>query len=156
MVSDEYLSSMMKGKGLTLSVAESCTGGMISSKITAIPGASEFFLGSVVSYSYASKTSLFKVRRETIAEHGAVSAETAEEMAAGVADLFRSDVSAAVTGIAGPSGGSEEKPVGLVFISVRYKNRVRTTRNMFEGSRAEIRAAASDAVISEIIKAVDG
>ena len=155
MVSEERLSSLMKGRGLTLSLAESCTGGMISSRITDIPGSSAFFLGSVVSYAYASKMSLLKVRPETLERCGAVSAEAAEEMSAGAADAFRSDVSAAVTGIAGPSGGSKDKPVGLVFISVRYGNKVTTTRNVFKGSREEIRAAASDAVIAAIMKAVE-
>jgi len=151
----ERLSALLKEKKLTLSVAESCTGGMISSKITDIPGSSEFFAGSAVTYSDASKTTILKVRKETIKEHGAVSAETAEEMSAGARDVFRSDVSAAVTGIAGPSGGSEKKPLGLVFISIRYGNKLKTTENIFKGSRAEIRNAASDAVMSEIIRVVE-
>jgi len=151
----ERLSALLKEKKLTLSVAESCTGGMISSRITDIPGSSEFFVGSAVTYSDTSKTTVLNVCKETIKKHGAVSAEAAEEMSAGAMEVFHSDVSAAVTGIAGPSGGSDTKPVGLVFISVRYGNKLRTTKNIFKGSRTEIRSAASDAVMSEIIRMVE-
>jgi len=150
----ERLSSLLKRKKLTLSIAESCTGGMISSRITDIPGSSEFFIGSAVTYSDTSKMKILNVREKTIKEHGAVSAETADEMSAGAAEVFHSDVSASVTGFAGPSGGSDMNPVGLVFISVRYGNILRTTENLFKGSRIDIKNAASDAVISEIIRAV--
>jgi PncC family amidohydrolase len=147
----EYLAHSLRKKGLTLSVAESCTGGLISSRITDIPGSSEFFLGAAVTYSDTSKTAVLNVDADIVKEYGAVSAETADLMSAGAAATFASDISAAVTGIAGPSGGSETKPVGLVFISVRRGDRVRTTRNIFKGTRAEIRSAASDAVMSMII-----
>ena len=151
----ERLSSLLKRKKLTLAVAESCTGGIIASKITDVPGSSEFFVGSAVTYSNESKIKILIVKKETITQHGAVSAETAEEMSAGAMNMFRSDLSVAVTGIAGPSGGSADKPVGLVFISVRYGNKLRTIKNIFKGSRTEIRDAASDTAIREIIRMVE-
>lgn len=108
---------LLKARGLTLATAESCTGGLIAHLVTQVAGSSEYFLGSVVSYSNEVKTRALKVPPEIIAQHGAVSRETASSMLKGVLELTGADVGIAVTGIAGPSGGSAEKPVGTVWIA---------------------------------------
>ncbi|MCB1108565.1 MAG: CinA family protein [Chlamydiia bacterium] len=105
----------------TLAFAESCTGGALSARMTALPDASTYFCGSVVSYSNAVKQNLLNVSEATLAQHGAVSRETAEEMLSGVFKHFDSDYAMAVTGIAGPSGGTPEKPVGTVWIAIGKK-----------------------------------
>lgn len=105
-------------KGLKISTAESCTGGYLSSRITDVPGSSSCYMGGVVTYSNESKESLLGVRKETLALHGAVSRETAIEMATGCMGLFDADLSVSLTGIAGPTGGTKEKSVGRLFIAV--------------------------------------
>ena len=109
--------------GVTLSTAESCTGGMIAERITSIPGASGIFAGGVVSYSEDVKVNVLGVKRETLDKHTVYSAETASEMSRGVMDLMKTEAAIAVTGLAGPSGGTAERPVGTVLVSVRHKNR---------------------------------
>ncbi|MCE9501952.1 MAG: nicotinamide-nucleotide amidohydrolase family protein [Leptospira sp.] len=114
--------SLLTGSKLTLATAESCTGGLIAKIITDTPGSSEYFLGSIVSYHNDIKANLLDVSKETLAEHGAVSMETAKEMAEGLEKKMNSDYSISVTGIAGPGGGSREKKQGLVFIGIKKKN----------------------------------
>ena len=114
--------------GATLAVAESCTGGMIAQQITAIPGVSSCFLGGVVSYANAAKVGLLGVPAELIESHGAVSGEVAEAMARGVRERFGADVGVSVTGIAGPSGGTPEKPVGLVYLGLATADAVESRR----------------------------
>src|SRR3990172_9321642 len=118
---DEELESvvgrLLASKGLTIACAESCTGGSVSRKITSVPGSSRYFLGGVVAYSDALKESLLGVPRTTLAAHGAVSKETALAMASGIRAAAGADIGVSTTGIAGPSGGTPEKPVGLVWIA---------------------------------------
>lgn len=123
----------------TMCCAESCTGGLISAAMTDMAGSSEFFLGSAVTYSNEAKMKLLGVREQTLADHGAVSEETASEMALGAAALFGADYSVAVTGIAGPGGETPTKPVGLVYIAVSDGSRVVVTKNNFEGGRQQVR-----------------
>ncbi|MEQ8167287.1 MAG: competence/damage-inducible protein A [Candidatus Eremiobacterota bacterium] len=130
-------------KRLTLSVAESCTGGLISHKLTNVPGISEYFLESVVSYSNNAKIDLLKVPEELIKKHGAVSKKVAEAMAAGVKSLSRSDYAISVTGIAGPAGGTYEKPVGLVYIALTGPSGTEVQKFQFTGSREEIKERAA-------------
>lgn len=108
--------------GLRFAVAESCTGGQIAATATAVPGASSWFEGGFVTYSNESKKSLLGVKEKTLRAHGAVSAEVATEMVAGVLANTQADYAAAVTGIAGPGGGTAEKPVGLVYVAVQKRN----------------------------------
>ena len=118
-------------KHRTMCCAESCTGGLIGAAMTDLPGSSEYFLGSAVTYSNEAKMRLLGVREQTLIDHGAVSEETAREMALGAAALFGADYSVAVTGIAGPGGATDTKPVGLVYIAVSDGSRVVVTKNNF-------------------------
>lgn len=133
------LLDLLGSKGMTLACAESCTGGMIGAAITGIPGASSVFLGSAVTYSNDAKERILGVMHETLLDHGAVSAETAGEMVRGAMRIYGSDAAIAVTGIAGPGGATESKPVGLVFIAVADGPRVVVSRNIFEGDRETVR-----------------
>jgi PncC family amidohydrolase len=114
----EMLLELAKGKGITFSTVESCTGGYIASRITDVPGASESFLGGVVVYSNRLKIDLAGVREKTLSDHGAVSRECAVELASGFRKRSGADATVSVTGIAGPTGGSREKPVGTVYIGI--------------------------------------
>lgn len=140
-------------KGITISTAESCTGGHISNIITDIPGASDVFLGGVVAYSNEIKISTLWVDEGTLLEHGAVSRETAEEMSRGIRDRTGSDIGLSVTGIAGPTGGTKEKPVGTVYISIQMKD----GNNITEGflledlSRREFKEEVSERVLGMLL-----
>ena len=114
----ETIGQLLCARGQRLATAESCTGGLVGHLITNIPGSSDYFWGSAVTYSNEAKMRVLGVRAETLTAHGAVSAETAQEMAQGARRLFSVEVAASVTGIAGPGGGSEAKPVGTVFIGL--------------------------------------
>ena len=136
----EKLISAFKAKKMTFGTAESCTGGLIAKTVTDIPGASEVFYGGVVSYDNSVKSGVLGVRSETLASVGAVSEETARQMALGAKTILGVDVSVAVTGIAGPGGGTAEKPVGLVYIAACDRSGgVICERCLFDGSRDEIR-----------------
>lgn len=125
------LGRILKEKKATVCSAESCTGGRIAHLITSVPGSSQYYKGSVVAYDNSIKISLLKVRPETIAQHGAVSPETSAEMARGALRLFGCDYAVATTGIAGPEGGSSEKPAGLVWITVASPTRTVTEKFVF-------------------------
>ncbi len=131
--------SLCLEKNLTFGTAESCTGGLIAASITDISGASAAFFGGVVSYDNSVKQGLLGVKTETLDRFGAVSKETAEEMAKGALRALGVDLSVAVTGIAGPGGGTPKKPVGLVYIAVASKNGVTVTENHFSGDREAVR-----------------
>lgn len=139
--------------GITISTAESCTGGYISSLITDVPGASECFLGGIVAYSNEVKISTLWVNEETLLEHGSVSKATANEMSRGIRDRTGSDIGLAVTGIAGPTGGTEEKPVGTVFISVQMKDGKNITEGFFlEGlTRVEFKEEVAERALGMLL-----
>ena len=128
-----------------LGVAESCTGGMLAERITNIPGASDTFIGGVVAYADVIKTAALKVPLETLEAHGAVSEETVCAMAEGAQRLFSADCTIAVTGIAGPGGGTPEKPVGTVWLAARVHTTTRAVKRVLPGDRYEIRARAAQA-----------
>lgn len=121
----------LREKGLTVAVAESCTGGLLGDRFTNVPGSSDYFLGAVVSYSNEAKMNLLGVQNDTLMEHGAVSEETASEMAQGVRHILQADIGISITGISGPDGGTPEKPVGLTFIAIDYSGDVNVKRLMF-------------------------
>ena len=138
----EEVASLLNKKKLLLSTAESCTGGMIASKITDISGSSSFFKGGTVVYSNELKINLLYVKPSTLDKFGAVSKECAEEMVRGLCNNLKTETGIAVTGIAGPDGGTEEKPVGLVYIAVKVLNEVLVKKIIFSGNRDIIRIRA--------------
>ena len=140
---EEIVLALCRARGLTLATAESSTGGMIASRLTSVPGASEVFVGSVVAYANRVKETELNVAPEMLARQGAVSAETAAAMAAGVRSRLQADVAIAVTGIAGPGGGTPEKPVGLVFIHAETREASRGIEFDFPADRESIRRRAS-------------
>ena len=137
-------------KGYTIATAESCTGGLIAKRITDVPGSSEYFLEGLVTYSNAAKTRLLGVPEELIAEHGAVSAEVAEAMATGVKAVSGATIGVSTTGIAGPGGATDEKPVGLVYIAIADDVQVEAKPYNLFGSRQEIRERASQIALDLI------
>lgn len=136
------LVELLKARGLTCATAESCTGGGVGSAITAVPGSSAVFAGGVISYSNDVKRNVLGVSPATLATVGAVSSETAAQMADGVRKLLKVDLAVSLTGIAGPDGGSAEKPVGLVWFGLATKDGVRTEKAIFRGDRDGIRRNA--------------
>lgn len=148
---------MLLASGRSVAVAESCTGGLLAGAITGIPGASEYFLGGIVAYHDGSKTSLLGVPAKTLLAKGAVSRETALAMAEGALRRFGSDIAVAVTGVAGPGGGTRAKPVGTVWIAVASRGGVRSShRFRFPGDRAEVRLAAVRAALAAVVRSLGG
>ena len=140
---EEVVLKLLWDRKLTLSLAESCTGGLVSSRITDVPGASASLMYGVTSYSNESKIKLLGVEEETIRSYGAVSTQTAEEMAVGVKRIGSTDVGISITGIAGPDGGSAEKPVGLCYVGIAIGSTVKAYKLMFTGNRKRIKWNAS-------------
>lgn len=128
----------LKDAYITLSAAESCTGGLFSSYITRVSGISSVFKGGVIAYDNQIKERMLSVSDSTLRLYGAVSKQTAEEMARGITESFMTDCGIGITGVAGPDGGSEEKPVGLVYVCVKFKGEIITKENIFRGSREMI------------------
>jgi len=140
---EEIVLELCRLDALTLATAESCTGGMVAERLTSIPGSSDVFVGAVVAYSDEVKRRELGVPGEILQRHGAVSAETAEAMAAGARKTLGSDIAVAVTGIAGPGGGSEEKPVGLVYVHAEAPEAARSADFVLPGDRESIRRRAT-------------
>ena len=138
----ENLVALLKARGLTCATAESCTGGGVGSAITAVPGSSAVFAGGVISYSNEVKRDVLGVSASDLQRCGAVSPEVAGQMAEGARKLLKTDLAVSLTGIAGPDGGSEEKPVGLVWFGLATKDGVRTEKAIFRGGRAKVREQA--------------
>jgi nicotinamide-nucleotide amidase len=131
-----------------LAVAESCTGGLIAHLITNVAGSSAYFIGGIVPYNPAVKEKLLGVRSQTLAQPGVVSAEVALELARGVRKLLGTDIGLGVTGVAGPGGGSQDKPVGLVFIALSTESAERSERLLAKGDRTGIKMAAARAALA--------
>jgi len=148
----EVLGDLLTERDLTVSCAESCTGGNIAHRIVQVPGSSNYFLGSVVSYSNDVKADVLKVPRNDIARHGAVSSEVAEAMAKGVAKLMHTDCAIATTGVAGPDGGTKLKPVGTVWIAAKYGDRVVSEVQQFQGDRNAVIESATNHGMVMLIK----
>ena len=140
---EEKLVKMLKKRGLTMSTAESCTGGMIAAKLVNVSGVSEVFRSGAVTYANEAKMQLLGVKKKTLRKYGAVSAQTAEEMAIGAVMNLDTDVAVAVTGIAGPDGGTKEKPVGLVYIGCYVCGQVNVYECHFTGTREKIRESTT-------------
>ncbi len=134
----------------TIAVAESCTGGLLGALLTKTPGASEYFLGGVITYHDRVKRSLLDVPKKALVENGAVSEETAKSMARGIRRKTRADIGVSITGIAGPDGGTKKKPVGLVYIALAEGKKVRCKRFLFSGDRNSIRTQAAETALAWI------
>ena len=143
----EIAGDLLRAQKLTLATAESCTGGLIGHRLTDISGSSDYFVGGVVAYSNQVKEKLLGVSADTLTQYGAVSELTALEMARGVRRLLDSDIAVAVTGIAGPGGGSPEKPVGLVYIALSAGDQEVCRRFVFDHDRAGNKSASAAAAL---------
>jgi PncC family amidohydrolase len=152
---EERVGKRLTEAGLTLAVAESCTGGLIGHRITDVPGSSTYFLGGVIAYAYEAKERLLGVRHSTLYEYGAVSEQTAGEMARGARRVVGADIGIAVTGIAGPSGGLPDKPVGTTWVAVSTRDREWTERHQWDGNRDENKAASVDAALELLLQVLD-
>lgn len=148
----ERLQGLCLGRGVSVALAESCTGGLVADAITDVAGSSGYFLGGVVSYSNESKERLLEVPAAVLAAHGAVSAQVARAMAEGARARFAADVGGAVTGIAGPDGGSPAKPVGLVYVAVADANGLEVRRLQSSGDRAANKEASARALLELLLE----
>lgn len=146
------LITLLKEKGETLATAESLTGGLIADAVVSFPGASEVFMGGIVSYTDDVKHRLLGVKRKTLLLYTAVSASVAEEMARGVAKRLHTTLAVSATGIAGPGGGTEETPVGCVYLGIYHKGKTRTLRLSLSGGRDDIRKETARIAVSELEK----
>ena len=149
------LYSLLKEKNITLSTAESCTGGLVAGAVTSVAGISSYYKEGFITYSNEAKKKHLFVPDHTLEKHGAVSHQTAFYMVHGLLKNTGADVGVAVTGIAGPGGGTEEKPVGLVYISTCAKGDVTVTKNIFSGDREEVRNKAVDAALKFLIEKIE-
>lgn len=145
---------LLEANNLTVTTAESCTGGLLAGRLINVPGISEYLKEGYVTYSNEAKEKLLGVPAETLQQYGAVSPQTAEAMAAGGARAADADLCIAVTGIAGPDGGTEEKPVGLVYMSCYCKGRLYTEKNQYTGSRSKIREYSVASALTLLRKAI--
>lgn len=146
----------LRARGWKLAVGESCTGGLVEHRITNVPGSSDYFLGGVVAYAYEAKERLLGVRHETLYTHGAVSRETALEMAAGARRALGADVGLSVTGIAGPAGGLPGKPVGLAWIAVSTREVEQAERHLWQGGREAVKAQSAEAALALLLRILEG
>jgi nicotinamide-nucleotide amidase len=146
----KVLLRLLKEKGLTLSTAESCTGGLIGKELTDIPGSSSVFMGGIIAYSNDVKVRILRVPQNILEKHGAVSEECAKAMAVGACNILHTKCSLSVTGVAGPDGGTEEKPVGTVCIAYCIANNVVTKKYDFAGDREAIRVRTMKTALREM------
>ena len=148
---EEQVGELLLRRGLTLATAESCTGGLLSHRLTNVPGSSGYFLGGVVAYSNRLKETLLNVAPETLRAHGAVSAETAQEMARGARQCLGADTALSITGIAGPTGGTAEKPVGLMYVCLSSPGKERSRRILLAQDRLGNKQGAVEAAMRLLI-----
>src|SRR5688572_22987288 len=145
------IGELLQARGLKLALAESCTGGLIGNRITDVPGSSEYFLGSVVAYAYEAKVALLAVSWDTLNTKGAVSQETVLEMARGARRVLGTDIAVSVTGIAGPGGGTLEKPVGTTWIGLVTKEGEWTRMFQFSGDREQNKDSSANAALQMLL-----
>ena len=145
---EEEVVELLKAGGLTIATAESCTGGMVSARLVGVPGVSEVFMEGLVTYSNEAKVRLLGVREETLEAFGGVSRETAVQMAEGGCRRAGTDVCVSTTGLAGPGGGTEKKPVGLVYMACCVQGHTAAERHIFSGDRQRIREQSAEAALA--------
>lgn len=153
---EEILCETMHTRGLTLATAESCTGGLVSDRITNVSGSSEYFPGAVVAYSYEAKVNLLGVSWDTLNTHGAVSEETVLEMARGARNLFNADIGISVSGIAGPTGGLPDKPVGTTWFGLATNNGEWARHFVWDGDRVQNKQHSSEAALQFVLDYLQG
>jgi PncC family amidohydrolase len=151
-----HLGKLLRQRGLHLAVAESCTGGLIGHRITNVAGSSDYYIGGVISYANEAKVRLLGVRSETLEKHGAVSMETVLEMARGARRVLAVDIGLAVSGVAGPGGGTPEKPVGTVWIGLSAPEKEQAWSYRLEGDRAQIKEGAADRALGHLVENLNG
>lgn len=149
---EERVGEVLRGSSISIATAESCTSGLIAHRITNIAGSSEYFEGGVVAYSNEAKRALLGVEEQALVTHGAVSETVARQMAEGARATFQCDVAVAVTGIAGPGGGTREKPVGLVYIALASDSETLVERNEFSGDREEVKGQTADRALTLLLE----
>jgi PncC family amidohydrolase len=147
---------LLRGRGLVLATAESCTGGLIADRITNIPGASDYFAGGFVAYAYEAKVATLRVSWDTLRAHGAVSRETVLEMARGARTALGAQVGLSVSGIAGPAGGLPNKPVGTTWVGLSTPDEDWARQFLFSGDRLQIKMAAADQALQMLLDYLEG
>lgn len=148
---EETIGSLLRESNLTLATAESCTGGLLGHLITNVPGSSDYYMGGMVTYSNDAKERLLGVNPETLESHGAVSRETVLEMAQGARLAFDAELGISISGVAGPAGGTPEKPVGLVWIGLSATRYARAWEHHFPGNRLEVKQQSALAALQHLI-----
>lgn len=149
---EQEIGNLLGQKGLTLGVVESATGGLISHLITDVPGSSDYYQGAIIAYSNGIKTKVLGVKEDTINKYGAVSHQVAEEMAQGGRKVLGADICLSDTGIAGPSGATSEKPLGLFYIGLSHKSGTYSQKHIFQGNRAQNKRSAAEAALGWLKK----
>lgn len=144
---EQEVGGLLRRKGLTLGAVESATGGLVSHLITDVPGSSDYYQGSITAYSNEVKVNVVGVKKDTLKQHGAVSAEVAEEMAAGGRKVLEVDICLADTGIASPAGATPEKPAGLFYLGLSHQGGTSSRKHIFQGSREQNKRSAADATL---------
>jgi nicotinamide-nucleotide amidase len=150
------IGSTLVARGYTISTAESCTGGLLSQTLTGISGSSAYFIGGVVAYSNQVKEQVLGVRTQTLIEYGAVSEQTACEMAQGIRNQFNTDIGLSTTGIAGPTGGTPEKPVGLAWIGISTPDGTQAYECHFKGDRLEVMHRTVMEILTHLLTQIKG
>lgn len=153
---DFQIGNLLRGRGLKLALAESCTGGLVGNRVTNVPGSSEYFLGGVVAYAYEAKAALLGVSWDTLNSKGAVSRDTVLEMARGARKVLNADVAVSVSGISGPGGGTPEKPVGTTWISLVAEDGEWAKVFQFEGDREQNKSFAANAALQILYDYLQG
>lgn len=153
---EAQIGELLLHQELKLALAESCTGGLVGNRITDVPGSSDYFLGGVVAYSYAAKVDLLGVSWETLNSTGAVSRETVIEMARGAVKLMNADIAISVSGIAGPGGGTVEKPVGTTWIGLATRDDEKAKMVQFLGDRVQNKSYAAEAALQMLLEYLQG
>jgi nicotinamide-nucleotide amidase len=156
MTLEEHIGQLLLSHRLSVAVAESCTGGLVGHRLTDVPGSSAYFLGGVVAYAYDVKERLLGVSHNTLYDYGAVSEQTAREMARGARRVLGADIAVAVTGIAGPGGGMPGKPIGLTWIALSAREYERTEQFVWDGDRQHNKALSAEAALTLLREYLEG
>lgn len=153
---ESRVGAALRQRGLRLAAAESCTGGLVGHRVTNIPGSSTYYMGSITAYAYEAKVRMLGVKWETLEAYGAVSSQVVSEMALGVRRALAADIGVSISGIAGPGGGTAEKPVGLVCFGLSTNDGLWTTNQHFPGNRISVKEQAADFILQYILTYLEG